>query len=115
VLHGRAADLSDIRRLLADARIGRSAIQVIVGEAGSGKTALLDRGAEDTGELGVVLAAAKRIGLGLADFEAAELAWLVKAKAELGWSPKYPAYRDGVAAIDKYTHPSNGAAVTNER
>jgi nucleoside-diphosphate-sugar epimerase len=23
-----------------------------------------------------------------------------KAKAELGWSPKYPASRDGVAAID---------------
>ncbi len=42
MLHGRAAELRDIRRLLADARAGRSSILVIQGEAGSGKTALLE-------------------------------------------------------------------------
>ena len=43
MLHGRAAELRDIRRLLTDARAGRSSFLVIQGEAGSGKTALLEQ------------------------------------------------------------------------
>lgn len=42
MLHGRAAELADIERLLEDGRAGHSSILVIQGEAGSGKTALLD-------------------------------------------------------------------------
>ena len=41
------------------------------------RLAVLVSAAEDTGELGVVLAAAQRIGLGLADFDPAERAQLV--------------------------------------
>lgn len=47
MLHGRAAELADIRSMLADARAGHSSAQVIVGAAGSGKTALLDHVAAD--------------------------------------------------------------------
>ncbi len=42
MLHGRAAEQADIERLLDDGRSGHSSILVIQGEAGSGKTALLD-------------------------------------------------------------------------
>lgn len=50
MLHGRAAELADIHGLLADARGGRSSFLVVQGEAGSGKTALLEGiGAEAKG------------------------------------------------------------------
>ncbi|HEX9174597.1 MAG TPA: AAA family ATPase [Mycobacterium sp.] len=42
MLHGRAAELADIERLLNGGRSGHSSVLVIQGEAGSGKTALLD-------------------------------------------------------------------------
>jgi DNA-binding CsgD family transcriptional regulator/tetratricopeptide (TPR) repeat protein len=42
VLHGRAAELGDIHDLLADARAGHSSVLVVAGEAGGGKTALLE-------------------------------------------------------------------------
>jgi DNA-binding CsgD family transcriptional regulator len=42
VLHGRATERSVIDRLLVDARAGRSGALVVRGEAGVGKTALLD-------------------------------------------------------------------------
>ena len=42
MLHGRAAEQADIERLVDDGRSGHSSILVIQGEAGSGKTALLD-------------------------------------------------------------------------
>lgn len=54
VLHGRAAELADIHGLLADARAGRSAILVIAGEAGSGKTALLEHVAADAKDFRVL-------------------------------------------------------------
>jgi DNA-binding CsgD family transcriptional regulator len=54
VLHGRAAELGDIRGLLADARAGRSSILVICGEAGSGKTALLEHVAADAKDFRVL-------------------------------------------------------------
>jgi DNA-binding CsgD family transcriptional regulator len=54
VLHGRAAELVDIRGLLADAREGRSSILVICGEAGSGKTALLEHVAAEAADLRVL-------------------------------------------------------------
>ncbi|WP_396900231.1 ATP-binding protein, partial [Mycolicibacterium sp.] len=41
--HGRAAELGAIRACLAHARTGRSSVLLVVGEAGSGKTALLDQ------------------------------------------------------------------------
>jgi DNA-binding CsgD family transcriptional regulator len=54
VLHGRAAELVDIHRLLAAARQGRSSILVIQGEAGSGKTALLEHVAADAKDFRVL-------------------------------------------------------------
>jgi len=45
-LFGREAEEERIRRLVADARKGRSGVLVIRGEAGAGKTALLDRATE---------------------------------------------------------------------
>ena len=42
MLHGRASELAAVERLLDDGRMGNSSILVIQGEAGSGKTALLD-------------------------------------------------------------------------
>jgi DNA-binding CsgD family transcriptional regulator len=54
VLHGRAAELGDIHGLLADARAGRSSILVICGEAGSGKTALLEHVAADAKDFRVL-------------------------------------------------------------
>ncbi|MEV6393095.1 helix-turn-helix transcriptional regulator [Nocardia xishanensis] len=42
MLHGREAEQARIDRLLADAREGRSGVLVLRGEAGIGKTALLD-------------------------------------------------------------------------
>jgi predicted ATPase len=47
VLHGRAAERGDIHELLANARAGHSSILVLQGEAGSGKTALLEYVAAD--------------------------------------------------------------------
>jgi DNA-binding CsgD family transcriptional regulator len=49
MLHGRATERSTIDRLLADARAGRSGALVIRGEAGIGKTALLDYAAAAAG------------------------------------------------------------------
>jgi DNA-binding CsgD family transcriptional regulator/tetratricopeptide (TPR) repeat protein len=49
VLHGRAREQSVIDRLLADARAGRSGVLVIHGEAGVGKTALLEYAATAAG------------------------------------------------------------------
>jgi DNA-binding CsgD family transcriptional regulator/tetratricopeptide (TPR) repeat protein len=54
VLHGRAAELGDIHGLLADARAGRSSVLVICGEAGSGKTALLEHVASDAKDFRVL-------------------------------------------------------------
>jgi DNA-binding CsgD family transcriptional regulator len=53
-MHGRAAERSVIDRLLADARAGHSGALVIRGDAGIGKTALLDyaAGAAGAGALG---------------------------------------------------------------
>ncbi|MFD7659658.1 AAA family ATPase [Actinosynnema sp. NPDC059797] len=42
MLHGRSAELAALDRLLADARAGRSGVLVVRGEAGIGKSALLD-------------------------------------------------------------------------
>jgi len=49
VLHGRATERSVIDRLLVDARAGRSGVLVVRGEAGVGKTALLDYAAAAAG------------------------------------------------------------------
>ncbi|WP_101949463.1 helix-turn-helix transcriptional regulator [Mycobacterium sp. 3519A] len=45
MLHGRAAELGQIRQLLAAARAGHSSMLVLAGETGSGKTALLEHAA----------------------------------------------------------------------
>ena len=47
MLHGRAAELGDIHELLANARAGHSSMLVLQGEAGSGKSALLEHVATD--------------------------------------------------------------------
>jgi DNA-binding CsgD family transcriptional regulator len=49
VLRGRAAERSAVDRLLVDVRAGRSAVLVVRGEAGIGKTALLDYAATAAG------------------------------------------------------------------
>jgi DNA-binding CsgD family transcriptional regulator len=49
VLYGRATERSAIDRLLARARAGRSGVLIIRGEAGVGKTALLDYAAAGAG------------------------------------------------------------------
>ena len=54
MLHGRAAELGDIHELLADARAGHSSMLVIQGEAGSGKTALLEHVAADAKDFRVL-------------------------------------------------------------
>ncbi len=54
MLHGRAAELADIHGLLADARSGRSSLLVVQGEAGSGKTALLEHIAADAKDFRVL-------------------------------------------------------------
>ena len=47
MLHGRAAELGDIHELLANARVGHSSMLVLQGEAGRGKSALLEHDATD--------------------------------------------------------------------
>ena len=54
MLHGRAAELGGIHGLLADARAGRSSALVIQGQAGSGKTALLEHVAADATDFRVL-------------------------------------------------------------
>jgi DNA-binding CsgD family transcriptional regulator len=54
MLHGRAVELGDIRELLADARTGRSSVLVLTGEAGSGKTALLEHVAAEAKDFRVL-------------------------------------------------------------
>ena len=54
MLHGRAAELADIHGLLEDARAGRSSLLVVQGEAGSGKTALLEHVAADAKDFRVL-------------------------------------------------------------
>ena len=54
MLHGRAAELGDIHELLADARAGHSSMLVLQGEAGSGKTALLEHVAGDAKDFRVL-------------------------------------------------------------
>ena len=54
MLHGRAAELADIHGLLADARGGRSSLLLVQGEAGSGKTALLEHVAADARDFRVL-------------------------------------------------------------
>jgi DNA-binding CsgD family transcriptional regulator len=57
VLVGREAERRAIERLVAGARIGQSGVLVITGEAGVGKTALLDDAARHTAGMGVLRAA----------------------------------------------------------
>jgi predicted ATPase len=54
VLHGRAAELGGIHERIADARAGHSSMLVLAGEAGSGKTALLDHVAADATDFRVL-------------------------------------------------------------
>jgi DNA-binding CsgD family transcriptional regulator len=46
VLYGRSAELAEVDRLIARAHAGRSAVLIVLGEAGSGKSALLERTAD---------------------------------------------------------------------
>nr|BFE54955.1 LuxR family transcriptional regulator [Saccharothrix mutabilis subsp. capreolus] len=58
MLYGRSADLARLDDLLAEARAGRSGALVVRGEAGIGKSALLDRVAERAGDFRVLRATA---------------------------------------------------------
>ena len=57
MLIGRESERRAIERLVAGARIGQSGVLVITGEAGVGKTALLDYGAECATSMGLLRAA----------------------------------------------------------
>ncbi|MFG1929736.1 AAA family ATPase [Mycobacterium sp. NPDC048908] len=54
MLHGRAAEQGEIGELLAAARAGHSSLVVLAGEAGSGKTALLEHAASEAKDLRIV-------------------------------------------------------------
>lgn len=56
MLFGREAEQSRIRALLADARSGSSGVLVVVGSAGTGKTALLDDAAVSVSDMQVLSA-----------------------------------------------------------
>jgi DNA-binding CsgD family transcriptional regulator len=56
VLVGRDAECARLARLLDDARRGRSGVLVVRGDAGIGKTALLDHAAAQAGDMTVVRA-----------------------------------------------------------
>jgi DNA-binding CsgD family transcriptional regulator len=57
VLIGRESERRAVERLVAGARIGQSGVLVITGEAGVGKTALLNHGAECATSMGLLRAA----------------------------------------------------------
>ena len=57
MLYGRRAQRDTLERLLADARRSRSGVLVVRGEAGAGKTALLDHAAGKAGRMLVLRAA----------------------------------------------------------
>ncbi|MGH3623752.1 MAG: ATP-binding protein, partial [Sciscionella sp.] len=54
MLHGRVDEMAAVDELLAAARDGRSSVLVIRGEAGIGKTALLDHAAASAGEMRII-------------------------------------------------------------
>jgi hypothetical protein len=54
MLHGRAAELAEVHGHLAEARGGRSSLLVVQGEAGCGKTALLEQAAADAHDFRVL-------------------------------------------------------------
>lgn len=54
MLRGRHTECERIDRLLASMRVGGSAVMVVLGEAGVGKTALLEYTAESASDLRVV-------------------------------------------------------------
>jgi hypothetical protein len=57
MLYGRRAQRDTLERLLADARRSRGGVLVVRGEAGAGKTALLDHAAGKAGGMLVLRAA----------------------------------------------------------
>ncbi len=57
VLMGRESECRAVERLVAGARIGQSGVLVVTGEAGVGKTALLEYGAERATGMGLLRAA----------------------------------------------------------
>ena len=57
MLYGRRAECDALERLLADARRSRSGVLVVRGEAGAGKSALLDHAAGLAGGMVVLRAA----------------------------------------------------------
>src|SRR5215213_2010167 len=54
MLHGREADCAAVRGLIDAARASRSAVEVVRGEPGVGKTALLDHAADQARDLPVL-------------------------------------------------------------
>ena len=56
MLLGRDGERLALRRLLADARVGKSGVLALVGEAGIGKTALLGAAAELAGGMQILRA-----------------------------------------------------------
>jgi len=91
VLHGRAAELADIHGLLADARGGRSSLLVVQGEAGSGKTALLEHVAADARDFRVLRCAG------------------VESEAELPFAALHLLLRDCLDRLDSLPGPQAAA------
>jgi DNA-binding CsgD family transcriptional regulator len=75
VLLGRRSHCHDLDRLLADVRAGRSAVRVVRGEPGVGKTALLDQLAERASDCGVARAAGIQSEMELAYAGLHQLCW----------------------------------------
>ena len=90
MLHGRSAEAARIDHLLAAARDGRSGVLVIRGEAGVGKTALLDYAAA---------AAGMQVLRGTG----------IESEAELPFAALHLLLRPGLGRLDVLPPPQAGA------
>ena len=106
----RVSERDVLERLVAGVRAGQSGVLVLRGEAGVGKTALLRhlsvaaqgcriaRVAGIESEMELAFAGLHALCAHLVSGIALRGASNAKAKAELGWRPRYPSWREGFAA-----------------
>jgi DNA-binding CsgD family transcriptional regulator len=88
VVVGRAGELAEVRRLVAGAAAGRGSALVVVGEAGVGKTRLLDGAASAAADAGLLVLSGRAVQGGGS--------YRAVAEAVVGWLDA-PAVRESVA------------------
>jgi hypothetical protein len=96
MLHGRAAETARLDELLAAARADRSGILLVRGEAGVGKTALLDYAAAGQG-----IRVLRGIG--------------IESEAELPFAALHLLLRPGLERLDMLPRPQAGALRASSR